>query len=110
MYLSLNDDIIPDHGYVVVSDIGLTDSTTLFCHTNRPPPAGSDHSEGNWYAPGVDRVNFDDVPGFTRDRGTIEVRLKRTTRNPTQGIYHCSVMDADGNDKIVLDYTMMEKV
>ena len=45
---------------MVISDIGSTDSTTLLCHTNRPPPAGSNHSEGDWYAPGGDRVNLDD--------------------------------------------------
>ena len=36
MYLSLNDDIIPNHGYVVISDIGFTDGTALICNTNRP--------------------------------------------------------------------------
>ena len=29
MYLSLDDDIIPNHGYVVISDIGSTDDTAL---------------------------------------------------------------------------------
>ena len=91
----------PNHGYVVISDIGSTDSTALLCHTNRPPLASSNHSGGNWYAPDGDRVNLDDVPGFTRNRGPMVVRLKKTTCNPAHGIYHCSVMDADGNDKIV---------
>ena len=39
VYLSLNGVIIPNHGYVVMSDIGSAgDDTALICHTNRPPP------------------------------------------------------------------------
>ena len=34
VYLSLNGDIIPNHGYVLISDIGFTDDTALLCHTN----------------------------------------------------------------------------
>ena len=36
VYLSLNGDIIRNHGYVVISDIGSTDNTALLCHTNHP--------------------------------------------------------------------------
>ena len=37
MYLSLNNDISPNHSYVVISDIGSAgDDTALICHTNRP--------------------------------------------------------------------------
>ena len=34
LQLCLNGDIIPNHGYVVISDIGSTDNITLICHTN----------------------------------------------------------------------------
>ena len=33
VYLSLNDDIIANHGYVVISDIGSTDDTALIILT-----------------------------------------------------------------------------
>ena len=50
VYLSLNGDIIPDHGYVMISDIGSTDNTALLCHTNCPAtlgPSENQHSGGD---------------------------------------------------------------
>ena len=41
VYLSLNGSIVPNHGYVVISDIGTAnDDTALFCHTNHPADSG----------------------------------------------------------------------
>ena len=52
VYLCVDDDIIPNHGYVVVSDIGSTNATALICHTNRPATVNNNvHSGGNWFAP-----------------------------------------------------------
>ena len=100
VYFSLNGDIIPDHGYVVISDIGSTDEDSLLCHTNRPPVGAN--SRGDWYAPDgtrVGTVGTTDVPGFGRNRGSMVVRLLRNTDTgtPPEGIYQCSIMDADEN-------------
>ena len=109
VYLSLNDDIIPNHGYVMISDIGPTDDTALICHTNRP--AGNDgKSGGDWVGPdgtavGTRYSNEHAVPGFRRSRGPGVVRLIRYTTTtspslngmtftPPEGIYHCVVEDA----------------
>ena len=73
---------------MVIGDIGSSDDTALLCHTNY-----SGTPEGDWFAPDEDRVNLNDVPGFTRNRGPMVVRLKRTTDTPAQGIYHCSIKD-----------------
>ena len=102
VYLSLNGDVIPNHGYVVISDIGSSDGTALLCHTNRPPDGAN--SGGEWFAPDGDRVGTlgsTDVPGFRRNRGSMVVRLLRDTGTPPEGIYRCSIMDADGNDRNV---------
>ena len=102
VYLSLNDDIIPNHGYVMISDIGSTDDTALICHTNRPGNitgiAGDKHSGGAWITPNGMTVGFGDmsyVPGFIRRRGPMMVRLLRNTATdpPSEGIYHCLVED-----------------
>ena len=101
MYLSLNDDIIPNHGYVVISDIGSTDITALICHTNHPAIYYSYNnytSGGNWFAPDLTRVNGDDVPGVTRNRGPMVVRLWRSilhddNRLSAEGMYLCKVKD-----------------
>ena len=101
VYLSLDGVFIPNHGYVLISDIGsddVTDPTPLLCHTNRSPPNGGPAtSGGNWISPTditVGNINSGDVPGFGRNRGPMEVRLWRTTGTPVEGIYRCEVMDA----------------
>ena len=97
VYFSLKDDIIPNHGYVVISDIGDYDDTALICHTNRPANYTIDrpHSGGDWFAPDETRVNVNDVPGFRRNRGPMMVRLMRYmyTDPPSEGIYYCVVED-----------------
>ena len=87
--------IIPNHGYVDTSDIGSTDDTALLCNTVY------DYG-GNWFAPDGTRVGGPgsaDVPGFSRNRGLMVVRLLRNaaTDPAAEGIYHCSIRDADGN-------------
>ena len=99
VYLSLNGEVIPNHGYVEISDIGSSDTTALLCHTNRPPPPGSATSGGDWFAPDGTRVGGEgsaDVPGFGRNRGPMVVRLRRRTSGsaPVEGIYRCTISDA----------------
>ena len=93
VYLSLNGTIIPNHGYVMISDIGFTDNTTLLCHTNKPASGGN--SGGNWFAPDQTRVSGIAVPGFRRNRGPMVVRLYRNTATgtPAEGIYDCVIED-----------------
>ena len=102
VYLSLDDVVIPNHGYVLISDIGFDGNTgtPLLCNTNRPPPNGASNSGGDWISPTdvmLDTLysNSDDVPGLGRNRGPMEVRLWRDsdTGTPAEGIYRCEVMD-----------------
>ena len=83
VFLSLNDDVIPNHGYVVISDIGSNDNSALLCHTNRY------YINGEWHGPNGSSIN-----GFTETRRNRAVRLKRVGGTPTEGIYHCSIQDA----------------
>ena len=96
VYLSLNDDIIPNHGYVEISRIGSSDDSALLCHTNNPPPTPSGTSGGEWYAPNGNRVGGTPaVPGFARTRGPMVVRLGEISGKPLEGIYRCEIEDAD---------------
>ena len=99
MYLSLNGDNFPNHGYVVISDIGTTDDdTALLCNTNRIP-TGSANSGGNWFVPdGSVVVSNNNVGtadfGRTRDPGLVRlIRNSAATGTPTEGIYSCTVQD-----------------
>ena len=111
MYLSLNDDIIPNHGYVDISDIGSTDDTALICHTNRPTTLNiNKHSGGDWVGPsgivvGGATIGTTNVPGFMRNRDPMIVRLLRNTSTATdplsEGIFHCEVEDNTGTQQTV---------
>ena len=81
---------------MIINDIGTAnDDTALLCHTNRPPPSGSSHSEGAWFRPDETEV----LPGggsvgFRRNRDPMVVRLYRNTgTTAVEGIYRCEVMD-----------------
>ena len=99
MYLTLNGDYIPNHGYVVINDIGSTDDTALICNTNRIndiPNFHGPNSGGDWHAPDgtiVGDLGESTVPGFERDRRPMMVRLRRNTGTSSEGIYYCVVED-----------------
>ena len=91
VYLSLNGEVIPNHGYVKISAIGSSNTTALLCHTD-----GS-ASGGDWFAPDGTRVggiSDNDVPGVRRSRGPMLVRLIRNSGTPDEGMYQCDVSDA----------------
>ena len=105
MYLSLNGEIIPNHGYVAISDIGSNDPTALLCNTDRGPDS-SGNAGGDWFAPdgtAVGNINNKNVPGFVRNRGSMVVRLLRDTGpDPAaEGIFRSSILDAEGNNQMV---------
>ena len=100
VYLTLNGTVIPPNRYVVISDIGSTDETGLLCHTNYPPPPGSTDSGGDWCAPDGTTVDEDSDVGFAINRGAMVVRLVRTG-TPTEGIYKCSIEDAESVVNII---------
>ena len=71
MYLSLNGDNIPNHGYVVISNIGTAnDGTVLLCNSNHRPTSGT--SGGNWYVPDGSTVSGNNEVG-TADFGRTRV-------------------------------------
>ena len=55
----------------------------------------SANSGGDWHAPDGTRVSGTDVPGFTRSRGPMVVRLGEISGTPLEGIYRCEMKDAD---------------
>ena len=95
VYLSLNGVVIPNHGYVIISDIGTAgDDTALLCHTNRPPPSGSSNSGGRWFSPDENEVpSGSSSVGFRRNRDSMVVRLYRNTNPTVEGIYRCEIED-----------------
>ena len=93
VYLSLDGTVIPNHGYVNISDIGSSDDSALLCYTNRPPPPNSTTSGGDWWAPDGTRVFDTAVPGVSLSRAPMVVRLKRASGTPPEGIYRCSLKD-----------------
>ena len=103
VYLSLNGTVIPNHGYVDISEIGYTYDSALLCHTNRlPSPLGA-NSRGNWFAPDGTRVSGSDVPGVAKNRGPMVVRLKRFSGDPPEGIYWCGILQHSNMDLVIVN-------
>ena len=96
VFLSLRGDVVPNHGYVVISDIGSTDDTALLCNTDRR--VNGYNSGGDWFVPDETSVDggYGDITGFRRNRAPKIVRLLRNTATdpPSEGIYHCQMKDA----------------
>ena len=103
VYLSLSGDTIPNHGYVLATDIGVAGSG-LLCHTDRSDCCrGSDGvAQGHWYFPdgtqvrtytqettGGSTTNF-----FFRDRSTGIVRLNRNGDPTQRGCFRCEVSNS----------------
>ena len=104
-YISLNGEIIPNHGYVAIGDIGTTNGSALICHTNRPANGGN--SGGDWYGPHGNRVSgireYITVQGLVRNRAEMIVRMfKRTSgSSPKEGLYHCVIEDSHSSEHTI---------
>ena len=75
IYFSLNGVVIPNNGYVMISDIGPTDDTALLCHTNHPDIMGDTdgmHSGGQSFAPDgiIEVIHYGNFSRLFRNRAS----------------------------------------
>ena len=104
VYLSLNGEVISNHSYLEISDIGSTAETALVCNTPYLYN-GSDNEVGNWFGPDDTWVRWIDCPqescvgtlypGFGRSRAPGIARLIRdiVSGDPLEGMYRCEIQD-----------------
>ena len=99
----MNGAIIPNHGFVLLDNIGESPNS-LRCLTDNTACCGRAQSPGgdilgDWYYPdGTVVRNFGDGDDFYRNRGPSVVRLNRRRRGVT-GIYYCVIPDTTGVDQ-----------
>ena len=119
VFLSLNDDIIPNHAYVNLSlmmypgddDTTADISSTVICHTDLTTCCrGGGSNQGNWYFP--DGVNPLPGAGFNNENQEHPIaqrkqdqliRLQRgstTTGTVPSGIYRCDVETVAANNTV----------
>ena len=85
---------------MAISDIGSENDNALLCHTNHPSYTSPPNPGGNWFSPNGTRIT--NIPGFTRNRGPMVVRLiKKGSGTQEQGVFWCTVDDADSNNQTV---------
>ena len=107
VYLSLNGEIIPSDGYVLVTDISTEyHDGGLLCHTDRSDCCrySDGAAQGHWYFPNGSQVdiygrviaNDPTTNAFFRDRNTGVVRLNRYGNPVERGRFRCEVPDYDG--------------
>ena len=98
----MNGVAIPNHGFAVLDNIGEGDES-LRCLTDLPACCRRPYTTdpmmsvlGNWYFPNGTRVpSSGNQWNFHRTRGQMVVRLHRR-RGGATGIYHCNVLDQNG--------------
>ena len=96
----MNGAIIPNHGFVLLDNIGKS-RESLRCLTDNRACCGRGQSPGegilgDWYYPnGTGVANNGEMWEFYRDRGQSVVRMNRR-RGGVTGIYCCVIPDAAG--------------
>ena len=96
----MNGAIIPNHGFVLLDNIGES-RESLLCLTDNRMCCGRDQSPGrevlgDWYYPnGIGVANIGQQLEFYRNRGPSVVRLNRR-RGGVTGIYRCEIPNAAG--------------
>ena len=101
VFLSLNDTIIPNHGYLTFDDIGFTDESALLCHTNRPVVNSTFYSGGDWLTP--DGLSLSSKATLLVNRGLIALRAPMLVRlrqeftkvPPLEGLHRCAIQDKE---------------
>ena len=95
VYISLNGDIIKNHGLVVVNSIGFNYSTSLLCHYDGHLDA---NCELDWFKPNGSRITTDSAEQSTTSN--MVVSLTRTTAIAMKGIYHCALCNGNASRKV----------
>jgi len=96
--LVLNDKTIPDHGFVLLEDVGEYDAQSLLCLTNQTNCCNHP-SIGDWYFHNQTTVPMSDALWeFHNSRGPSVVRMHRRTGGVV-GIYHCQIPHQNRVDK-----------
>ena len=97
VYISLNGDIIQNHGLVVVNN---NYSTSLLCHYDGYLDA---NCELDWFKPNGSR--FTD----SAEQSNTVVSLTRTTAIAMEGIYHCAVCNGNASRKVYIGIYLINK-
>lgn len=105
---------VPNHGFVGLGDIEISDGEALLCVTLQSAccssvEAGSGRAlPGNWYFPSGNPVSSNSSQFLYTTRGLGVIRLHRnktTNRNETnemtRGIFHCELPDQTGINQTV---------
>ena len=103
--LVLNGTVIPNHGLVLLEDIGESDAQSLLCLTNRTdccqPPQSPGGEIGNWFFPNGSQVfNKGDGWDFYTNRGPSVVRMHRR-RGGVTGVYRCKIPNRNGTNIVL---------
>ena len=103
VYISLNGDIIQNHGLVVVNNIGLNYSTSLLCHYDGQLDA---NCELDWFKPNGSRFTDSAEQSTTSN---MVVSLTKTTAIAMEGIYYCAVCNGNASSKVYIGIYLVNK-
>ena len=105
-YVRFNNMILPNHGYVDLSQVGEAGSNSVQCHTDLTSCCTSGITNAvdrpDWYLPGSGAVPLPFSGGIYQARGVQRNDLRRRNNVLTpSGIYRCEIPTDDGDDGFV---------
>ena len=103
--LVLNGTVIPNHGLILLEDIGESDAQSLLCLTNHTDCCQCP-AIGHWYFPNATYVpnkiinDYNLQWDFYRNRGPSVVRMHRR-RGGVTGVYRCKIPNRNGTNIVL---------
>lgn len=95
-YVSFMGNNLPNHSYIDLSQVGLTESNIVFCHTDLITCCSSYQGQhrGDWYSPDRRLPFSSSNTHIFQQRSNKKVEIKRRDGNDdsaVSGIYRCNI-------------------
>ena len=93
-YVSFRGEILPNHGYVNLRDVGTSNYRSVNCHTDLCTCCNDAHGphHGNWYFPDGSTVEYYSSGSiFYKQDIAQRVNLYRRSYSSRSGIYRCDI-------------------
>ena len=96
IHMFINGTPVPNHGYVLLEQIGEVDSETLVCVTNNTECCSNETVTGEWLFPNGSHIPHSSQGlGFYTSKSSQKVHLHRK-HGSASGIYRCEIPDTSG--------------
>ena len=109
-YVSIGDQVLPNHSFVNMSLVGTSIDSAIHCHTDLATccSATQGSRRGNWLSPGGDQLPFpgEHVVSLYQSREDRRVDLYRRSGSAMSGIYCCQIPTSSSSNRLYIGLYM----